>query len=291
MYTIDEIRVLKDKNHYTNEQLSRLSGVPLGTVQKVMGKATKSPRMDTIRALSAVFEKHSSVNDPDSTDSGSDESFEGSLRHDGAFVYNVSMINVPENVHNYPRQGHYTLDDYLSLPDDQRVELIDGVIYDMGIRTVPHQLICGYIYTQLHNYIAQNGKKCIPFISQTDVQLDCDNRTIVQPDVMIVFDRSKITRKRIFGAPDLAIEVLSPSTRRKDMLIKSAKYQAAGVREYWIVDPDQENIITYDFRDEINIKMYTFDDKVPLGIFFDKCIIDFNEMRKCYSFLDESEEI
>ena len=290
MLTVDEIRILKEKNHYTNEHLSRLSGVPLGTVQKIMGNSTKSPRLDTIKALCAVFERnpsdcHVSRYDCPEGLSGS------SILLDGAPAYHVPRISVPENMHNYPRQGFYTIDDYLALPDDQRVELIDGVIYDMGAPTIPHQLIGGFIYSQFLQYVKQNGGKCMPFIAPTDVQLDCDNRTIVQPDVMIVCDRSKINRQRIFGAPDYVLEVLSPSTRNKDILLKSAKYHNAGVREYWIADPMHETVTTFDFRrNDIVMKMYTFEDKVPVGIYENQFTIDFKEIRDSYAFLDDAED-
>ena len=289
MLTVDEIRILKEKNHYTNEQLSRLSGVPLGTVQKVMGNTTRSPRIDTIRALSAVFEKPAPAGSACTYDCLEDVPGFSSL-HDGAPAYHVRRIIVPENIHDYPRQGFYTMDDYLALPDDQRVELIDGVIYDMGAPTIPHQLIGGFIHSQFLQYVKQHGGKCMPFIAPTDVQLDRDNRTIVQPDVMIVCDRSKINRQRIFGAPDFVLEVLSPSTRNKDILIKSAKYHNAGVREYWIADPMHETVTTFDFRqNDIIMKMYTFEDKVPVGIYDNDCIIDFKEIRDYYAFLDDAD--
>ena len=80
-----------------------------------------------------------------------------------------------------------------------------------------------------------------------DVQLDCDDKTMVQPDVMVVCDRDKITRKCIYGAPDLAVEILSDSTKKKDMYVKLGKYMEAGVREYWLVDPKGKKVIVYDF--------------------------------------------
>ena len=86
-------------------------------------------------------------------------------------------------------------------------------------------------------------------------------------------------------------EVLSPSTRNKDILLKSAKYHNAGVREYWIADPMHETVTTFDFRrNDIVMKMYTFEDKVPVGIYDNQFTIDFKEIRDSYAFLDDAEE-
>ena len=294
MLTLDEIRRKKTEYRYTNRQLSMLSGVPLGTLQKVLGNVTKSPRYETLQALSAVFEgttKHKNISYLESP----------SIYGKGS---NVSCVKEPEpaygnqekvipnpviavNWNTYDRQGTYTLDDYLALPEDQRVELIDGVIYDMGAPTSPHQLIGAEIYRQVANYIRDRKGSCVPFIAPTDVQLDCDNRTIVEPDVMIVCDRSKINRSRIFGAPDFVLEVLSPSTRNKDIFVKGYKYMNAGVKEYWMVDPMHKTVTTYDLRikDDAVMHMYTFEDKVPLMLYDGELVIDFKEIDEYISFI------
>jgi len=286
MLTLDEIRKRKKECHYTNEELSVLSGIPLGTLQKVLGNVTRSPRYETMKALSAVFEDSSAK---ESSCSYTDKPLSHGILMDGAPAYQARHP-VSMNTHHYNRQGTYTIEDYLALPDEQRVELIDGVIYDMGAPTIPHQLIAGFIYAQLLDYILKHKGPCMPFIAPTDVQLDCDGRTMVQPDVLIVCDRNKINRKRVFGAPDFTIEVLSPSTRNKDILIKSGKYQRAGVREFWLIDPDAETILVFDFEQNVSMKLYTFNDKVPVGIYDGDCVVDFPLIRESCSFLNEREE-
>lgn len=82
------------------------------------------------------------------------------------------------------RKGEYTLEDYYNMPEDRRVELIDGGIYDMAAPTPLHQLIAGAVYAGIRAFIRENGGDCIPFIAPADVQLDCDSRTMVQPDVV-----------------------------------------------------------------------------------------------------------
>ncbi|MCD7957331.1 MAG: Uma2 family endonuclease, partial [Lachnospiraceae bacterium] len=92
------------------------------------------------------------------------------------------------------RQGDYTLEDYLALPDDRRVELIDGVIYDMAAPTLIHQAIGDRLQTCFNTYISQNKGSCMAFTAPVDVQLDCDDKTIVQPDVLIVCDFTKFCK-------------------------------------------------------------------------------------------------
>ena len=255
--TIEEMRRRKKELGYTNEQISEMSGVPLGTVQKIFAGVTDTPRYATIMSLSKVFQKE------------------------------FGMVKESAAQYHAKKQGEYTLDDYYSLPDERRVELIDGVIYDMSSPTNIHQLISFEIRDQLKSYIRKKGGDCIPFVAPADVQLDCDDKTMVQPDVFVVCDRSKIIKRCTYGAPDLIVEILSPSTRKKDINIKLKKYIGAGVAEYWIVDPDKKTVVVYDFaHDELPV-IYGFDAKVPVGLFDGECEVDFAEIYEYISFLYE----
>ncbi len=176
------------------------------------------------------------------------------------------------------QQGDYTIEDYYALPEDMRVELIDGVIYDMGAPYTIHQEIAFEVARQLANQIRGKGGKCKVFISPIDVQLDCDDKTMVQPDVLILCDLSKQQKKVIYGAPDFVLEVLSPSTRRKDLTIKHRKYLNAGVREYWIMDPKERRLITYDFENGENVASYPLTEKVGLAIYDKQMVVDLAEL-------------
>ena len=279
MLTIEEIRKKKSEYGYSNEQLSRLSGVPLGTLQKIMGNETKTPRYETLKALSSVFEK------PDAETKVFYHIEEPGMLRERPAVYGKGHP-VAKNTHIYERQSSYTLEDYLALPDEQRVELIDGYFFDMGAPTAEHQSICGFLYAELFNYIRRNKGTCMPFIAPTDVQLDCDNRTVLQPDVFVACDPVKINRTRIFGHPDLVIEVLSPSTRAKDMLIKSKKYADAGVKEYWMIDPSQKQVLVYLFGENMTVTMYSFTDSIPVHIYEGDLVIDFQALDAYLSLLD-----
>ena len=297
--TLEELKKKKKESGLTNEEIAKRSGVPLGTVQKVFCGATASPRYKTLQALESVLSRPGTVNrgaDQWKMPQKSSVSFMvrdtdipyGEERVSGTvcetdFVYRTSAEKQPEK-----KQGEYTVQDYLDYPEDQRIELIDGVIYDMAAPTSWHQIVAGSVYNQLMNYVAGIKGRCIPFISPVDVQLDCDDRTMVQPDVIILCDRSKLKKGRIVGAPDFVVEVLSPSTRRKDSAIKLAKYSEAGVREYWMVDLKRKQIIVYYLEnDALDISLYGFGDKVPVRIYGGDCEVDFAQVRDMLDMIAE----
>ena len=189
---------------------------------------------------------------------------------------NKDEVNEVEEAVAYSvKQGEYTLEDYYAISEERRVELIDGVIYDMASPTYMHQDITGSIYFELRSYILGKKGTCKPIMSPYDVQLDCDDKTMIQPDVIVACDSDKIKNRCLYGAPDFIVEILSPSTAKKDATIKLRKYEAAGVREYWMVEPDKKKVVVYDWcKSEIPI-VYGFEDKVPVGIFDGECKIDF----------------
>ena len=136
----------------------------------------------------------------------------------------------------------FTYDDYAGWPDDERWELIDGVAYDMSpAPIVKHQTIVGNFFALLRE--ALKGKSCIPIVSPVDVVFS--KHDVVQPDIIVVCDPAKITEKNIQGAPDLVIEILSPSTTSKDRWKKKQLYEKNGVREYVIIDPDGQYVERY----------------------------------------------
>lgn len=194
------------------------------------------------------------------------------------FGDDTGMVFEPANAYMVKRQGDYTLDDYYNrIPDERRVELIDGVIYDMTAPTSRHQMIAGFLYNQFFKYVSDRQGSCMPMISPLDVQLDCDDRTMVQPDIALICREERITRRGIYGAPDFCIEIVSDSSRKRDYGLKVQKYMNAGVREYWIVDPKREKIVCYWFEgeDAPEIMMYTFRDQVPVRVYEGELEIDF----------------
>lgn len=268
--TIQEMKQKKKELGYTNEMVSALSGVPLGTVQKVFAGATPHPRYETLQALEKAFK---------------DEKYYSKSMGEEKVQYNADRVSEAVTAYQVKKQGKYTVDDYYALPDERRVELIDGVIYDMGAPTSIHQLIVTEIWKVLREYISEKAGECMPLASPIDVQLDCDDKTMVQPDALVVCDREKVIKRCIYGAPDFIIEILSLSSRKKDMFTKLAKYKEAGVREYWLVDPDKKKVLVYDLEHEELPIVYGFDSKVPVMIFGGECVIDFAEIYEYISFL------
>ena len=166
------------------------------------------------------------------------------------------------------------------MPNDQRVELIDGYFFEMNAPTLYHQDIAGEVYYQLKNFFRKRKGSCRPFISPVDVELGEDRKTMVQPDVLIVCDKSKTENGiRIHGAPDWVLEVISPSTSRKDYIRKTKKYRESGVREYWIIDPYSKKLITYNFEKSSNPTMRNLEGKLPIEIYGGELEIDLDEIR------------
>ncbi|MDR2134319.1 MAG: Uma2 family endonuclease [Treponema sp.] len=139
----------------------------------------------------------------------------------------------------------YTYADYLAWETDKRCEIIDGRVYMMSAPSVAHQAISRELLGQFWTFL--KGKPCQVFAAPFDVRLfpkeDGSDDTVVQPDLLVICDRSKIADGRACrGAPDLVIEILSPSNTDIPLLSKFTKYLKAGVREYWIVDPKEKDI-------------------------------------------------
>ena len=170
----------------------------------------------------------------------------------------------------------YTIDDIYALPDGQRAELIDGQMYMMAPPTRMHQRITLELSTVINNYIKDKGGPCEVDIAPFAVFLNADDKNYVEPDISIICDTDKLTDKGCTGAPDWIIEIVSPGSRRMDYYTKLFKYRTAGVREYWIVDPEKNRITVYSFESDDTAE-YTFSEAVKAGI-YDDLTIDFSSI-------------
>jgi len=173
----------------------------------------------------------------------------------------------------------YTYSKYAALGDANegvRYELIEGVIYIMSPGdSQDHQEISGELFWQIRNFLID--KPCKVFHAPFDVCVNAggdDDVTTVQPDILVVCDKAKLDGKRCNGAPDLIIEIISPSNRKYDMQIKFNAYLKAGVREYWIIDPDDKNAHVYILKNgEYTAKVYDENGAIPVFI-LEGCKID-----------------
>lgn len=170
----------------------------------------------------------------------------------------------------------YTLDDIYALPEGERAELIDGQIYMMSPPTRKHQTIARELFSSINSYIKSNSGSCEPFFAPFAVFLNNDDTNYVEPDISVICDKSKLTDKGCSGAPDWIIEIVSPSSRQMDYFTKLFKYRNTGVREYWIVDPDKDRVLVYNFESE-DTGDYTFSDSIKVGI-YDNFSIDFSDI-------------
>ena len=144
----------------------------------------------------------------------------------------------------YEQEKKYTVEDIYALPEGTRAELIDGDMYMLAAPGRTHQRILGSMYRKISDYIDVNNGSCEVDIAPFAVFLNEDDRTYVEPDISVVCDPSKLDERGCNGAPDWIVEIVSPGSKRMDYFTKLFKYRTAGVREYWIVDPEKEKVIS-----------------------------------------------
>ncbi len=181
----------------------------------------------------------------------------------------------------------YTYADYLTWLDDTRRELIDGVVRLLfpAPRRI-HQKVLTNLSRDISHFLYH--KKCEMYLAPFDVRLpkngEKDGRliyTVVQPDICVICDPAKLDEQGCLGAPDLIIEIVSPSNSKHDVDTKFHLYQRHGVREYWIVFPDQKIINVFILNDKGKyeiVGMYTEESKVPVNIFNGELEIDLAEV-------------
>ena len=291
MMTIKELKERKKELCYTNAIIAEKSGVPLGTVQKIFSGATANPRRDTMEALEHVLKKPLSYEEMMEQEKryaadyryaretpANYAAVSGHLETDKKRAKRYDSWNKVEPTDRWPLQGQYTVDDYYALPDDAHVELIDGAIYDLATPSFKHQVIVFKLANAFDRCIEEHDKPCVAGIAPFDFKLDQDEYTMIEPDVYIICGDINEEDNYYNGAPVLAVEVLSPSTRDTDCTIKLRKYMNAGVKEYWIVDPESKKVLVYVFEKDVLPTQYSFDDIIPIGISDGKCSIDFSKI-------------
>ncbi|MBI4650597.1 Uma2 family endonuclease [Candidatus Desantisbacteria bacterium] len=168
----------------------------------------------------------------------------------------------------------YNYGDYLTWQDDERWELIDGVAYNMTPAPSRfHQKISGELFYLIRKYL--KDKPCEVYAAPFDVRLPKKNEkeeeidTVVQPDIVVICDKTKLDDKGCIGAPDLVIEIISPYTGPKDMKEKFFLYEKTGVKEYWIVHPTDKTIMVFKLgknKEYGKPAMYSKGDKIEVGI-------------------------
>ena len=248
--TIKEMQERKRELGFTNEMLSQASGVPLSTVQKVLGGITLSPRRSTVEALSAALSE--TRKNPGSYITDDSQPL---LLHDPAAAY-------------ASKDRLYTIKDIEALPEDVHAELIDGKIYYMNPPVRIHQHIIVKMLVTISNYISDQNGSCEVYPSPFGVYLSGETgRDLLEPDLVVICNPDCLHDKGCMGAPDWVMEVISPSTKSRDYAIKLFKYRTAGVKEYWIVNPEKRIVSVYLFGEEEIVNIYGFDEVIPFSLF------------------------
>ena len=248
--TVQEMQKRKRELGYSYEMISQLSGLPLSTVQKVLGGITSSPRRTTIEALEKVLNSKAAV------------PYLGKSADD--------VFKEPSSAYGAEKELSSTIRDIEVLPEEVRAELIDGKIYYMSAPLRIHQKIIVKMLFSIETYIRQHNGTCEVYPSPFSVYLNGETgRDLFEPDLVIICNPDLLHDKGCIGAPDWVMEVTSPSTKFRDYTIKLFKYRMAGVREYWIVNPEKKLVSVYRFGEEEQIEIYSFDDEIPISIFPD----------------------
>ena len=278
----------KKASGMTNEQISAASGIPLSTVQKIFAGQTKSPRYHTIEAIASILPALPETDAPDHSDVSYRYDPSPAMVREDNLAYGIEAT--PAAVSAVVGRSFcrlYTLEDYYALPEGVRVELIDGRIYDLASPGIIHQRLVSLIGNRFFNFMESGdhgSDGCEVFFSPVDVRILRDDYNMLVPDLTVVCrhgedDRRLEDPRRIEGAPDFVMEVLSPSSIGNDRGIKYLKYRNAGVREYWMVDPGIRTVTVCDFEHDTET-VYNFEDRVPVRISGGKLIIDFIAVAK-----------
>lgn len=301
--TAEEMKKIKEEYGLSYEEISRETGLPVSTVSKLLNGFTKAPRRNTVEILLRYF-----------TVLCQSEAQDGSgpmkrLRENSKTQADTSYILQDSSVPYYAggtaakrKKCTVTIEERDQLPEEQRTELIDGVLYDMSAPTMAHQMVSMLVSREMNDCIEKSGRDCMAILAPLDLVLADEPATVLQPDMIVTcrenIERSKERWKNLQkhqGAPEFVMEVISPSTKKRDIGIKYMKYLESGVKEYWLVDPGSRKVIVYNLdsiRDEENhadiCYLYSRDQKVPVLLSGGTCEIDFPKIwEKIDSFLGE----
>lgn len=242
------LKELKKEMKMTNSEIAELSGIPVSTVNKIFSGETKNPRYGTLLAIEEVLVTKKKI----------------------PFAYNEMtespMLLREENAAYQYSARKYDMEDIERLDEWDRAELIDGKIYMSPSPTRKHQYLVTSLVAQIHYHIRKNKGGCHVYAAPFDVRLFQDEKTAVQPDVLVICNKDILTDKGCTGAPDWVIEVISESNASHDYVRKLMLYQKAGVREYWIVDPYQNKVMVLNYEDAKKSNEYDFSVIVPSGV-------------------------
>lgn len=241
---INDIRKLQEKENMSYETISELSGIPLDIVTKIFTGEIKEPKYMSLLAMEQVIVRKKKI----------------------PFYYDEEQEQpclIREQVaYNFDAR-RYRVEDVKQLCAGVRVEIIDGKFHTMSTPKRMHQFLSMNISARIFNHIEKNKGKCHIYTAPLGVRLFSDDETWVEPDILVVCKRKEILRDYgCDGAPDMIVEIVSPNNAFHDYVTKLMKYQQAGVREYWIVDPRTERVSVIYFEDTEKNEEYKYEDVI-----------------------------
>jgi Uma2 family endonuclease len=172
-------------------------------------------------------------------------------------------------IDEFEDNGHYTYADYLTWESTERYQLFNGEAYQMASPSVEHQGILRELLLHFGNWL--KGKPCQVFAAPLDVRLfpeeDNSDDTVLQPDLLVVCDKAKLAKNSVNGVPDLVVEIVSPSNSHRELFLKFQYYLEAGVREYWVIDPEGKKVQVHVYENRHFISAsYKENDSIPVAI-------------------------
>lgn len=245
---ISKLRQIKNESGMTNAEIAELSGIPFSTVNKIFSGATPNPRYGTLLAIEQVLTAKQKL------PFVYDEDWQEPCLHGEA---------APAYCYTARSYSHKDID---ALSEGTHAELINGKLYLLATPTRIHQFLAGELLFAIKSHIRNNKGGCHVYTSPFAVRLFADDSTYVEPDVAVICNKDKLTEKGCNGAPDIAVEIVSPGNVNHDYVTKLAKYQQAGVREYWIINPETAKTLVMNFENPVNTGEYDFEETITSGV-------------------------
>lgn len=245
----NRLQSIRESKHMTQSELHKKTGIYQAEISKIE-RGIGNPSLATLNRLAQSMGQRVIVDFED----------RGIKRDVPCSLAAAPFLKVGK------RQGEFVIGDVYAIPDDVRVELIDGCLYDIAQPSITHQDISMYIAYRLYDFVHENDGNCV-VLPTPALTFEDDDTNYLVPDIAVVCDRDKIHEDGIYGAPDLVIEIASKSNYRMDYGTKQKIYLDKGVREYWIVDPMKKSIVVYYYEESCIPRVYGFDDLVPVNIY------------------------
>lgn len=248
---INDLRKLKNDSGMTNAEIAELSNIPLEVVNKIFSGEIENPKYMNLLVMEQVMVRKKKM--PYYYDEGLEQPC---LIREEAVAYNFNARS-------------YTMRDLEKLCIGVRVELINGKLYHMTTPKRIHQFLVAKLLIKMGNHIERKHGGCHIYPAPFGVRLFADDMTWVEPDILVVCKRDKLTERGCDGAPDLVVEIVSPSNATHDYFTKLRLYQQAGVREYWIVNPEEEKVTLVNFEDADKSGLYTYEETIKSSVLED----------------------